>query len=423
MSRIRIVGGKPIRGDIKISGSKNAVLPIIAASILSKEPCIIYNVPHLEDVTNMLQLLLDIGVKVQGIYNITNQNTIKLDPSSIKHTNTSADIAQKLRASFLLLGSLLTRFHETRIPMPGGCNIGERGINIHLDALRNMGAVITIEDNTIIAKGKLTGAELYLPIASVGATENILMAATLAKGKTIINNASMEPEVTDLAHYLLNMGAKIDGIGTGRLIIDGVSELHSSQHEVIPDRIEAFTYATAAIMTDGEVVLEGVNMDHMKNLFEILSAIGGNVEILSETSCSISKPHEYIKPYHVITGPHPRIPTDIQPILTTLLTIADGNSIIEERVFEKRFNHIPELRKMEAKITTQGNRAEIAGISKLKSHQNVIATDLRAGAALVIAALSATGETVIHNADHLDRGYETLERKLSQCGAEITRLT
>ena len=424
MSRIKIIGGIPLHGTVKISGSKNSVLPIMAASLLTDEAITIHSVPNLDDVTFMTQLLLSLGVILKVVHNKNSQYSLCLKSSNIKYTETHIDIASKIRASFLVLGPLLGRFQKAKVAWPGGCDIGTRSVDLHLDSLRKMGASITLEGDYVLAhtKSTLIGAEINLSISSVGATENILMAAVLAKGRTIINNAAIEPEVTDLANFLLLMGAHIKGIGTRTLIIEGVEELSGVQYEIIPDRIEAFTYAAAALITDGEIILENINAKHLSSSLKVLREMGAHIENISDQSLKISRAHKKILPINIITSEYPGISTDIQPILTALLTIADGDAVIQETIFDKRFGHAAALNKLGAAVKVHGNSAHISGVKQLQGSDDIAATDLRSGAALVVAALTAKGETIMKEAYHLDRGYEDVEKKLSLCGANIKRV-
>ncbi|MBQ4875200.1 MAG: UDP-N-acetylglucosamine 1-carboxyvinyltransferase [Rickettsiaceae bacterium H1] len=418
MSKIKIVGGKPLQGEVKISGSKNACLPIIAASILTDQLVIINNVPVLQDVATMCFLLRSLGAEVKQC-----DDSIFIDPSNIDSTLASIDIVSKMRASFLVLGPLLARYGKAKVGLPGGCSIGARLINYHLAALAKMGAVVGIEGKYVTAytAKKLTGCEIFLKTPSVGATENILMAATLAEGRTVVNNAAIEPEIGDLINCLLTMGAKIEICGTRKFIITGVKKLYGCEYRVIPDRIEAATYALAAVITGGTITLNNVNVSHLLGFIDVLKKIGVEIRCLSDNVIMIFSKNNMIKPVNIETDVYPALATDVQSLFMSLLSIADGKSIIKETIFNNRFGHVRELNLMGAKIKTKGNVAYVLGVKKLKGTK-VKVTDLRAGAALVLAGLSANGETIIDQAYHIDRGYDNLERKLSLCGANIERI-
>lgn len=427
---------KPLIGKIKINGSKNAVLPIMAASLLCSFPITLFNVPNLVDVQIMINLLKNLGAEVRFTHNKSYKanHTLKIDCSNINNHIISHEAASKLRASFLMLGPMLSRFGKAKITLPGGCNIGNRPVDMHIKALEAMGAKIEIDGSNIIAtaKRKLQGREITFEKISVGATENIIMAATLAEGITIINNAAIEPEVLDLIDFLKKVGADIN-VHDNRIIIKGVEKLDGCDHKVIPDRIEAGTYALAAIITGGELKLEGISILDIKCIIHELEAIGTNIEPLAAINAIqaadtgiqnndgivVSRKNSHITPINIETSPYPSFPSDMQPQLMSVMCVADGTSIIEENIFENRFTHANELRKLGAKINIEKNKATVMGVKSL-SGANLCATDLRSTAALILASLVAGGETIISNANHLFRGYEAMHEKLNSCGADIS---
>ncbi|MFJ5423605.1 UDP-N-acetylglucosamine 1-carboxyvinyltransferase [Wolbachia endosymbiont of Drosophila barbarae] len=412
---------KPLVGKIKINGSKNAVLPIMAASLLSSSPVILHNVPDLIDVHLMSKLLESLGAEVNFMHNKNYKanHTLKIDCSNINNHVMPYKTASKLRTSFLILGPMLSRFGKARTAFPGGCNIGKRPVDMHIKALEEMGAKIEIDGYNIIAtvKGKLQGKEITFEKISVGATENVIMAATFAEGVTTINNAATEPEVLDLIDFLKKMGADIE-IDNTKVIITGVEALNGCVHKIIPDRIEAGTYALAAIITDGKLELEGINLSDIRCITNELETIGAMVE-LYDGGIVISRKNGSIKSANVATDPYPNFPSDMQPQLMSAMCIADGISVIEENIFENRFTHADELRKLGANISIEKSKATISGIKSL-SGANLYATDLRSTAALVLASLVAGGETIINNSYHLWRGYEAMHEKLNSCGADIS---
>ncbi|WP_353280029.1 UDP-N-acetylglucosamine 1-carboxyvinyltransferase [Wolbachia endosymbiont (group A) of Phasia obesa] len=412
---------KPLVGKIKINGSKNAVLPIMAASLLSSSPVILHNVPDLIDVYLMSKLLESLGAEVNFMHNKNYKanHTLKIDCSNINNHVMPYKTASKLRTSFLILGPMLSRFGKARTAFPGGCNIGKRPVDMHIKALEEMGAKIEIDGYNIIAtvKGKLQGKEITFEKISVGATENVIMAATFAEGVTTINNAATEPEVLDLIDFLKKMGADIE-IDNTKVIITGVEALNGCVHKIIPDRIEAGTYALAAIITGGKLELEGINLSDIRCITNELETIGAMVE-LYDGGIVISRKNGSIKSANVATDPYPNFPSDMQPQLMSAMCIADGISVIEENIFENRFTHADELRKLGANISIEKSKATISGIKSL-SGANLYATDLRSTAALVLASLVAGGETIINNSHHLWRGYEAMHEKLNSCGADIS---
>lgn len=412
---------KPLVGKIKINGSKNAVLPIMAASLLSSSSVILHNVPDLIDVHLMSKLLESLGAEVNFMHNKNYKanHTLKIDCSNINNHVMPYKTASKLRTSFLILGPMLSRFGKARTAFPGGCNIGKRPVDMHIKALEEMGAKIEIDGYNIIAtvKGKLQGKEITFEKISVGATENVIMAATFAEGVTTINNAATEPEVLDLIDFLKKMGADIE-IDNTKVIITGVEALNGCVHKIIPDRIEAGTYALAAIITGGKLELEGINLSDIRCITNELETVGAMVE-LYDGGIVISRKNGSIKSANVATDPYPNFPSDMQPQLMSAMCIADGISVIEENIFENRFTHADELRKLGANISIEKSKATISGIKSL-SGANLYATDLRSTAALVLASLVAGGETIINNSHHLWRGYEAMHEKLNSCGADIS---
>lgn len=422
MDRIRIIGGTPLNGRIKISGAKNAALPLMAACLLSDEELTLTNLPHLADIMTMTNLLAQHGVGLT----LTDQDggALRFDASHIFNLKAPYDIVRKMRASILVLGPLLARFGKAKVSLPGGCAIGTRPVDLHLSALEKMGAEVKIKEGYIIAftnSGKLKGAEIVFPKVTVGGTENILMAATLAEGRTVIRNAAREPEITDLAECLIKMGAKIEGLGTDTLTVDGVKHLHSATHKVIADRIEAASYAIAAAITRGRIELTDIPLNLLSAVAHVLTDIG--VTITETENGFISDARDaYLIGTDVMTEPYPGFPTDVQAQLTALLTTVSGASLVTESIFENRFMHVPELARMGANINVHGvSSAIIRGVQHL-SGAEVMATDLRASMGLVLAGLAAEGETIVNRVYHLDRGYEHLEEKLSSCGAHIERL-
>jgi UDP-N-acetylglucosamine 1-carboxyvinyltransferase len=427
MDRIRVRGGTPLNGTINISGAKNAALPLMAAALLSDQPLSLDNLPHLTDIATMAHLLAQHGVEVEMEGGRAGGGhlgqVLKLHAGAIASTEAPYDIVRKMRASVLVLGPLLARCGEARVSLPGGCAIGTRPIDLHIQGLQTLGAEIELTDGYIAARapGGLRGAEIVMPRVSVGATENLLMAAVLAQGDTVIENAAREPEVTDLAYCLTAMGAKIEGIGSDRLEIAGVARLHAAQYAILPDRIEAGTYAMAAAITGGELLLTGSRADIMEAALRTLAQAG--VETVAEDGgLRVRRAGGGLAPVDLVTEPYPGFPTDLQAQMMALLALADGASIITEAIFENRFMHVPELTRMGADITVLGSAAVVRGVKTLRAAP-VMATDLRASVSLVLAGLAAQGDTIINRVYHLDRGYERLEEKLASCGAEIERLT
>ena len=420
MDKIRIRGGKPLRGKIEISGAKNAALPILAAGLLTDEPLTIENVPALADITSMRSLLETLGTGIAPANG--SERCLELTTSNIASSTAPYDLVRKMRASVLVLGPLLARTGQAKVSLPGGCAIGPRPVDLHLKGLEELGAEIVLEQGYIHATAPrgLRGARIRLALPSVGATENLLMAATLADGETVIANAAREPEVADLARCLVAMGAQIDGIGTGTLKVGGAARLHGARHAVVPDRIELGTYAMAAAISRGELELVGGRLDLIGTLVEKLEEAGVGVEP-GETGLMVSSNGASHGGVDVMTQPYPGFPTDLQAQFMALMCVADGAAMITEAIFENRFMHVPELTRMGARITVHGGSALVRGVQRLTGAP-VMATDLRASVSLILAGLAAEGETVVNRVYHLDRGYERLVEKLVACGADIERI-
>ena len=417
MKKLKIQGGHSLRGEIHISGSKNAALSIIAASIMTEERIVLENIPHLEDVTTMIRLIAGMGVSVT----LADDNKLILDSSKIRNFLAPYDLVKTMRASILVLGPLIARFGEASVSLPGGCAIGARPVNLHLDGLKAMGADVEINEGYICAKAKkLKGAHFSFSPVSVTGTANLMMAGVMAEGQTILENAATEPEVINLGEFLLKMGAKIKGLGTKKIMIDGVNKLSSAEHKIIPDRIETGTFLVAAAITKGSVLLKKTQPEHLQSVLDLLRQTGA-VIFFEEDTIELTMNLTNIKPADFTTQPYPGIPTDMQAQLMVLNAIAPGNSIVVETIFENRFMHVLELQRMGADISLSGNTAYITGVKKLQSAP-VMATDLRASAALVLAGLVADGETHIDRIYHIDRGYECIERKLSLLGAKVARI-
>jgi UDP-N-acetylglucosamine 1-carboxyvinyltransferase len=420
MDSILVRGGGPLNGQIPIAGAKNACLALMPATLLSDEPLTLTNAPRLSDIRTMTQLLQSLGAEVTAMQD--GQVQVMSCHGAI-NTRAEYDIVRKMRASNLVLGPLLAREGHAEVSLPGGCAIGARPMDIHTDGLAKMGAEIDLRDGYLHAKaqgGKLKGAVIDFPFASVGATENILMAATLAKGTTVINNAAREPEIVDLATCLRAMGAQIDGDGTPTITIQGVDRLHGATHRVVTDRIELGTYMLAPAICGGEVELLGGRIDLVGAFCEKLDAAGISVEE-TQNGLKVRRKNGRIRAVDVTTEPFPGFPTDLQAQMMALLCTAEGTSVLEEKIFENRFMHAPELTRMGAKIDVHGGTATVTGVGKLKGAP-VMATDLRASVSLILAGLAAEGETRVGRVYHLDRGYEHVVRKLSGVGADIQRV-
>jgi UDP-N-acetylglucosamine 1-carboxyvinyltransferase len=418
VDRIRIRGGRPLSGEIQIGGAKNAALPLMAAGLLTDQRLILSNVPRLADIQTMTLLLSQHGIAVEPL---TQDGRLLSLGGAISNTEAPYDIVRKMRASFLVLGPLLARVGEARVSLPGGCGIGTRPIDLHLKGLEQMGATLKLDSGYIDARvaGRLRGATIVFPFVSVGATENLLMAATLAEGRTVLANAAREPEIGDLASCLVAMGATIEGIGTDRLIIDGVDSLHGAEHAIIPDRIETGSYACAAAISGGSVFLRGACLEHLGATVRILREAG--VDIAEQQQGLMVTRLNGLHGADVMTEPYPGFPTDMQAQFMALMSVAEGASMVTETIFENRFMHVQELNRMGARINVHGASAIVRGVASL-SGAPVMATDLRASLSLILAGLAAKGDTIVNRVYHLDRGYEAVEQKLAACGADIERL-
>jgi UDP-N-acetylglucosamine 1-carboxyvinyltransferase len=417
MDKLIIQGGTPLTGDIYISGAKNAALPILASALLTDETMTIGNVPHLHDITTTIELLGLMGSQIT----VDEKMRVELDNSNVNNFFAPYELVKTMRASILVLGPLLARYGKADVSLPGGCAIGSRPVNLHLQGLSAMGADIVVEGGYIRATAeRLKGAHLALDIVTVTGTENLMMAATLADGITVIENAAREPEVTDLANCLNKMGAKISGAGTDRIEIEGVESLHGTNYDILPDRIETGTYLVAAAMTGGSVRLKNTQPKLLESVLAKLTEAGAKIEI-EENAISLDMQGKKPKAVDIHTSPFPGFPTDMQAQFTAMNCIADGSGVITETVFENRFMHIHELQRMGADLKLEGNTTITDGVETLTCAP-VMATDLRASASLVLAGLVAEGETVVERIYHIDRGYEMIEEKLSQLGANIKRV-
>ena len=428
MDRIRIVGGNQINGRIPISGAKNAALPLMIASLLTDDTLTLENVPHLADVEQLIRILGNHGVdySVNGRRERQHEGysrTINFTARSIVDTTAPYELVSKMRASFWVIGPLLARMGEAKVSLPGGCAIGTRPVDLFLDGLQALGAQIDVENGYVIARsnGRLTGNRYVFPKVSVGATHVLMMAASLARGETVLENAAREPEIVNLAECLNAMGAKVSGAGASTITIDGVDALSGARHQVIPDRIETGTYAMAVAMAGGDVILEGARAELLQGALDVIAQTGAEV-IPVNSGIRVKRNGGGITPVDVTTEPFPGFPTDLQAQFMGLMTMAQGKSRITETIFENRFMHVQELARLGARITLAGQTAIVEGVPRLKGAP-VMATDLRASVSLVIAGLAAEGETVVNRVYHLDRGFERLEEKLSGCGATIERLS
>jgi len=416
MKKLIIQGGKKLYGSINISGSKNASLPILAASLLFDEVVTLKNIPDVKDISTMCILLESIGKKIEFS---KSRNEVKIFPNKIKKLIASYSLVKTMRAGVLVLGPLLSKYGHAKVSLPGGCAIGSRPVDLHTEFLKKMGAKIKIENGYIIANAtkKLSSAIVKFPTISVGATENLIMASVLARGKTIIKNIAVEPEIIDLINFLNLSGAKISFSSKRSLIINGVEKLNNITYSIIPDRIEAGTYAIAALITNGKITLKNIDTDVMKNIFVVLKKAGAKLEYNKKNSVTISR--NKIKSLSIKTSPYPGFPTDMQAQLMSLLCLAKSRSIINESIFENRFLHVSELKRMGANIKIKNKNAFIFGVANLKGAE-VMATDLRASVSLVLAGLAAKGKTVVNRIYHLERGYENLIGKLKACGAQVS---
>ncbi len=418
MDKLIVTGGVPLKGEVRISGAKNAALPVLVASLLTDGPLYIRNVPHLQDITTTMTLLGQMGVRLV----IDEKMSIEADASQMTSVVAPYDMVKTMRASILVLGPLLARFGEAEVSMPGGCAIGSRPVNLHIKGLREMGADINIDDGYIKAKAKrLKGARIFMDMVSVTGTENLMMAAALADGTTVIENAAREPEVVDLAVCLNAMGGKVSGAGSDTITIEGVEKLHSAEHSVIPDRIETGTYLVAGAITGGHIRVRDTDPVLVDSVLEKLKEAGADIEV-DGTDIVIDMKGRRPTAVQIRTAPYPAFPTDMQAQFVVLNTVAQGTGVVTETVFENRFMHVQELQRMGADIDLEGNTAVIKGVEKLHGAP-VMATDLRASASLALAGLVAENETIIDRIYHIDRGYECIEEKLSQLGATIRRAT
>jgi UDP-N-acetylglucosamine 1-carboxyvinyltransferase len=414
---LQIQGGTPLEGEVRISGAKNATLPILAAALLADDPVVIGNVPHLQDVTTTIELLGQMGARVT----IDEHMHIEVDPSTVTECFAPYDLVKTMRASILVLGPLVARFGRADVSLPGGCAIGARPVNIHVAGLQAMGADITIEGGYIRARAtRLKGARLLLDTVTVTGTENLMMAASLADGETVIENAAREPEVVDLANFLIAMGAKIKGAGTDKILIEGVERLRGTHYEVLPDRIESGTYLVAGAITRGHVRIKNTRPAHLDAVIGKLREAGATVH-QGDNWIEVDMRGRRPRAVDVRTAPYPAFPTDMQAQFAALNTVAEGVGTITETIFENRFMHMLEMRRLGAEIRLEGNTAIIKGVNKLMAAP-VMATDLRASASLVLAGLVAQGQTDVERIYHIDRGYEAIEEKLAQLGAQIRRV-
>ncbi len=416
MEKYVIHGGTRLNGEVMVSGAKNAAVAILPATILCEEPCIIENIPNISDVASIIDILSEMGAKIT----VLNKNTLEIDASGIRQAEVPYNMARRMRASSYFMGALLGRFHHSKVPLPGGCDFGVRPIDQHLKSFSALGAEYTVESGVVILKADgLNGAHIYFDIVTVGATINAMLAAVLANGMTVIENAAKEPHIVDLANFLNAMGADIMGAGTDVIKIRGVSRLHSATHSIIPDQIEAGTYMVAAAATRGNVLVRGVIPKHLESITSKLLSIGVTVTEYDEAIRVVGdKPY---KKTNVKTMPHPGFPTDMQPQIAVLLCLAEGTSLLTEGVWDNRFRYVDELRRLGAQISVDGRVAIIEGIDHF-SGAPVKATDLRAGAAMIIAGLAAVGTTEIEDIRHIERGYENIEGKFRALGADIKKI-
>ena len=417
MDKLVITGGRPLNGEVRISGAKNAALPIVAATLLAETPMTVTNVPHLQDITTSMELLSQMGVELT----IGERMTIEVDASTISNPVAPYELVKTMRGSILVLGPLLARCGKADVSLPGGCAIGSRPVNLHIDGLRAMGAEIEVKNGIVHAKAdRLKGATIVFEIVTVTGTENLMMAATLAEGTTILENAAREPEVVDLANCLTAMGAKISGAGTTKIIIEGVEKLHGAEYAVQPDRIETGTFLVAAAITGGKVKARDTDPTLLDAVLQKLRDAGADIT-LGDDWIELDMHGKRAKAVDVHTAPYPAFPTDMQAQFMALNCVAEGAGVVRETIFENRFMHVQELQRMGASIAVEGNTAMVRGVDKLTSAP-VMATDLRASASLIIAALAAEGETHVDRIYHVDRGYQNIEEKLQGLGARIQRV-
>jgi len=420
LDKLLISGGVPLDGEVRISGAKNAALPVVIASLLTDQPLVVHNIPHLQDITTTLELLGHLGVRVQ----VDDRFAVEVNAAQLTSRRAPYELVRTLRASVLVLGPLLARFGEAEVSLPGGCAIGSRPVDLHIKGFEMMGAEVSVEEGYIkarVAGRRLSGAKIVFDTVTVTGTENLMMAATLAQGTTILENAAREPEVVDLAHCLVKMGARIHGAGTGLIEIEGVDRLAGAEHTVIPDRIEAGTYLAAAAATGGRVRLRGIDARLLEAVLGKLTEMGASVSIETDT-VQLHMKTGRVRAADLRTQPFPGFPTDMQAQFILLNAIATGAATVTETVFENRFMHVQELQRMGADIELRGHTALVRGVEALSGAQ-VMATDLRASACLVLAGLVAEGQTVVDRIYHIDRGYDCIEEKLAQCGARIRRMS
>lgn len=416
MEKFRIRGGRKLEGSIRVMGAKNSILPVLAAVLLCEEPVVLFDFPRLVDVDNMLLILRSIGCKVAR-----EGNVLTIDPSNLSSYKIPDKYVREIRSSIVMLGAVLGRMGKAKITYPGGCEIGQRPINLHLQGLRQLGVVINESHGYLECEAtRLKGADIHLDYPSVGATENIMLAAVRAKGRTTIFNPAKEPEIIDLQNFINKMGGKVSGAGTNTIVIEGVERLHGTEYTVIPDRIVAGTYLIGAAITGSDIVVENVILEHIRSIVKKLKEAGCKIKSFNN-SLRIQGPEQLLAVEHTKTHPYPGFPTDAQAQLMSMLSIAKGTSIITENIFENRFKHVPELIRMGANIKCEGRTAVIQGVKGLKGAE-VNACDLRGGAALVLAGLGAEGETIVENIHHIDRGYEEIEKSLRDIGADIERI-
>ena len=416
MDKICVTGGKRLSGEIKVSGSKNGTLAIMAGALLAKSPTVLTNVPRIGDISTMIEMLQQLGVKTRWV----SRNAVEIDATDLKCEEAPYDLVKRMRASFNVTGPILARLGHARVPLPGGCDIGARPVDLHVKGLQALGAKVMIEHGYVEAEAdRLKGAVIYLDIPSAGATQHLMMVAALAEGMTRIENAALEPEVTDLANFLTAMGAKMNWVGTSTIEIEGVHELRGVEYPMLPDRIEAGTFAIAAAITGGDVLITDLTPEHCSAVFQKLQDSG--VKIAAERDCVRVRSSGSHHATDIKTMPYPGFPTDIQQPFAALLSVSDGTSVITENIYERRFRYVSELQRMGADIIQEGRTAIIKGVPRLAGAE-VTATDLRAGAALIIAGLEAEGCTEISGVEHIDRGYENIIGKLTSLGAEIKRL-
>ena len=418
MDKLTIRGGAPLRGEISISGAKNAALPILAATLLTDKPMLIGNIPHLHDITTTMELLGQMGSELM----LDERMIIEVNNRDLGRLYAPHDLVKTMRASILVLGPLLSRYGQAHVSLPGGCSIGSRPVDLHLKGLSDMGAEITVNDGYIHARARrLHGAYINFEQITVTGTENLMMAATLADGRTVLENAAREPEVADLAECLNRMGADITGAGTGRIEIEGVDQLNGARYDILPDRIETGTYLVAAAMTGGSIRLKNTNPGLLEAVIQKLSEAGAGIACNGATISLEMEPGSKPRAVDIDTSPFPGFPTDMQAQFTALNCIAEGRAVITENIFNNRFMHVMELRKMGADLAQSGNRVMVNGVDTLTS-STITARDLRASACLILAGLVARGQTLVEQVYHIDRGYETIEEKLMQLGASIKRL-